>query len=586
MPLTFDDEPNLTLHQYLMAAETLPSNVEEINWKSSDFTNVSSLETYLRRIREAFERYFYSQTAWKTPASAIRALRKLKQLPEFLKPSLEIAIRATGLNVILVKVMNDIDLENDPILAERYSTHRWSASIAVELQRYTPLSAYVDQRFDHHQRVNNITDITMLPYFLTLWDELLVPAFGAAGVALEYPHSMDVIYAKICSLCAPKKIPEFVKLENPVLLSVMEETNIYKQILKELDFVIRPLGRQACDHCAGEPMNLRCKRYISVTERDTDQVIGKILHSFDEKHEIPLVYGDNSTPLEGIHINELPSPGIQHHIHARTDLNPKCKRDITIFVNSANDEEVGGVVFGGLTPHFFNIMKSNHQHFRDRAVNVIRGQAFQKLDYGLMAGGGFNDPNGGALGRFYGGSYPSGRLHGPMILSKQIVDSHVKNWFRMALDNALMLRVVTQASRSVGKDIKSAATKAGTLPIGRYGLNQFYCFNYIAPLHYDKDRTFTMSVTTAKNGNPQYYNFCYAKWGIIVYTQGNCEWWFDGKEVHGTVSPSRSALAAVSTDGSYSDGFVVVLREKDAIAAEKMHDAVKRIPYISKYWSS
>ncbi|KAF9062420.1 hypothetical protein BDP27DRAFT_1427906 [Rhodocollybia butyracea] len=313
MPLTFDDEPNLTLHQ-LHECIVVGKLIFGVYAK-------------------LFERYFvpgkeYSQTAWKTPASAIRALRKLKQLPEFLKPSLETAIRATGLNVILVKVMNDIDLENDPILAERYSTHRWSASIAVELQCYTPLSAYVDQQFDHHQRVNNITDITMLPYFLTLWDELLVPAFGAAGVALEYPHSMDVIYAKICSLCAPKKIPEFVKLENPVLLSVMEETNIYKQILKELDF-------------------------------------------------------DNSTPLEGIHINELPSPGIQHHIHARTDLNPKCKRDITIFVNSANDEEVGGVVFGGLTPHFFNIMKSNQQHFRDRAVNVIRGQAFQKLDYGF-----------------------------------------------------------------------------------------------------------------------------------------------------------------------------------------------------------
>ncbi|KAF9068127.1 hypothetical protein BDP27DRAFT_1327660 [Rhodocollybia butyracea] len=220
-------------------------------------------------------------------------------------------------------------------------------------------------------------------------------------------------------------------------------------------------------------------------------------------------------------------------------------------------------------------MQNNHRHFKTQAVKVRRGEAFQKVDYGTM----------GARGSQYGGPSPIGRFKGEMSLDKKTVDGYVGNWFKMAVDNALVLQPVRQASKRVGQKIMSAATEAGTLPLGKYGLNQYYCYDYIAPLHYDSDRTFTMSTTTARGGNLDHYNFCYAKWGVIVYTQENCQWWFDGNEIHGTASPSRSALARVKTDGPFSDGFVIVLREKDAKAAEEMHEAVKRIPYLCQYWS-
>jgi hypothetical protein len=122
--------------------------------------------------------------------------------------------------------MCTIQLENDPVLAERYTSHRWSYSIATELLRYTPEVAYLDRPLNLREQVgcqcpyngnlspsfaylqiSNITDLKLLEiisntvpfmarpetmflfcsqaYFLTLWKELLVPAFRATGTELE-----------------------------------------------------------------------------------------------------------------------------------------------------------------------------------------------------------------------------------------------------------------------------------------------------------------------------------------------------------------------------------------------------------------
>lgn len=88
----------------------------------------------------------------------------------------------------------------------------------------------------------------------------------------------------------------------------------------------------------------------------------------------------------------------------------------------------------------------------------------------------------------------------------------------------MVLQVVTKAAINVFRYITSSAADAGTFPVGRHGLNIFYCWNYIAPLHSDKDRTYTISVSTARGGNLDYYNFCYARWGVILYITVGAIW--------------------------------------------------------------
>lgn len=102
---------------------------------------------------------------------------------------------------------------------------------------------------------------------------------------------MATVYRKLCSLCALHKIPEQVKLENPTLHSVMEHTTSYKKIIKGLENDNRALGRNHCDYCDHQPMDLHCKRYVLVTERDTEGLEKKLLHTFKDPNEIPLVYG-------------------------------------------------------------------------------------------------------------------------------------------------------------------------------------------------------------------------------------------------------------------------------------------------------
>lgn len=84
------------------------------------------------------------------------------------------------------------------------------------------------------------------------------------------------------------------------------------------------------------------------------------------------------------------------------------------------------------------------------------------------------------------------------------------------------MQVVKQSAREIAKHMTTSAQMMSTLPVGRHGLNSFYCWNYLAPLHADKDHSYTISITTAKSG--PHYNFCYARWGIIIKTEPGCIW--------------------------------------------------------------
>lgn len=54
--------------------------------------------------------------------------------------------------------------------------------------------------------------------------------------------------------------------------------------------------------------------------------------------------------------------------------------------------------------------------------------------------------------------------------------------------------------------------------------------------------------------------------------------------MHGTVVPTREALEEASFKKPFSDGFVIVLREKDAKAAAKLRTAAQSIPKLTQYW--
>lgn len=137
--------------------------------------------------------------------------------------------------------------------------------------------------------------------------------------------------------------------------------------------------------------------------------------------------------MDSIHIKDLPPPGIQHHIWPRTNLNPRCGRDITHLIDKETGEEVGGIVYNGLSASSLSILQNHHDHFKASADNLKRGNAFQKLDYGKMAAAGFCLPQGGAVGGGYGNSYKLSHVQFEATSHKDIADRYVGNLFKIAM---------------------------------------------------------------------------------------------------------------------------------------------------------
>lgn len=130
-------------------------------------------------------------------------------------------------------------------------------------------------------------------------------------------------------------------------------------------------------------------------------------------------------PVPSIHVGDLPFPGIQHYIEPRTDLDPCCGRDIIHFMDG--EEEIGGVVYGGLSSRALAQLQENHVSFSRLAKNVRRGGMFQRVGYGKMTAVGFKSGQGGSVGSGYGDSYPLNKTPIEATLTKAAADVHVKH---------------------------------------------------------------------------------------------------------------------------------------------------------------
>ena len=75
------------------------------------------------------------------------------------------------------------------------------------------------------------------------------------------------------------------------------------------------------------------------------------------------------------------------------------------------------------------------------------------------------------------------------------------------------------------KEIRTRNRDAKLNPLGRTGMNSFYCWEYGAPLHGDYgDDSWSLCTTLFKACRPDEYHFAYAQWGLYIVTEENCLW--------------------------------------------------------------
>ncbi|KAJ7668090.1 hypothetical protein B0H17DRAFT_1248825 [Mycena rosella] len=223
-----------------------------------------------------------------------------------------------------------------------------------------------------------------------------------------------------------------------------------------------------------------------------------------------------------------------------------CGRDIVRFIHRRKDAKehlVAGVRFKALSPTTLKIMQENHRQVRIRTIR--RRADMQAWAYGSMTATGSRMPMGGKQGDGYA---PYACHSGGSV-------DDIKALFRHAvvmpfpLDTDILVTAAKSIYLGIEADLSELTEEAELNRFGRFGAVGFYCTNFISPIHTDKDTVKVDQPTlhpciqlSKENCGPEDYNFAMVRWGITIRTEENTIWVFDGRDEHGTVMPSQSAM--------------------------------------------
>ncbi|KAJ7086967.1 hypothetical protein C8R44DRAFT_893365 [Mycena epipterygia] len=347
-----------------------------------------------------------------------------------------------------------------------------------------------------------------------------------------------------------------------------------------------PVGRlgsglhHTCPYCAGRPMEQQCVRIIYVKPRKCKHLIGSALTCAQGRNRLrpkPLMkrkkgsQGTSPTrrvryyhPFNDLHMQE---------VKFRRKVYKRCGKDITCLVRRRDgqaDEMVGGVRFKAFSKATLAQLVSNHRRVRVRAIR--RQNAMQAWAYGSMTATGSRQPMGGYKGDGYG----------PYECHRGDTPDDIRALFRHAVDTDVVLEAAATIHPSLKRDLASTAS-SGVKRFGRYGMSAFYCHNYISCIHADLDigkedvdkgrsrnacqgGLYPCVQLSKENCGRQDYNFAYVRWGVVIRTQANAVWVFNGRHEHGTVMPSQDAV----NQNANSDGYHPTVRAVDVARADHL----------------
>ncbi|KAJ7129838.1 hypothetical protein C8R43DRAFT_1240018 [Mycena crocata] len=241
-----------------------------------------------------------------------------------------------------------------------------------------------------------------------------------------------------------------------------------------------------------------------------------------------------------------------------------CGRDIVRFIHIVDGEEymVGGVRFNALSAKTLRVMQDNHRLVRVRGLK--RRDEIDEWAYGTMTGSGSRLPIGGKLGDGYA---PYARHSGGSV-------EDIKALFRHAMDTDILIMAAKTIYPDLEHDLLHITEESELNRFGRFGITGFYCTNFISCLHRDQDMVNTGRSTlhpciqlSKENCGPDDYNFGMVEWGLAIRTQENAVWVFNGRDVHGTIMPSQTAM----DNGAASKGKHDTNNEKNVDRATTIH---------------
>ncbi|TDL15219.1 hypothetical protein BD410DRAFT_809109 [Rickenella mellea] len=507
---------------------------EEEEDSSELVTNLETSSTQSSKLKllckwtQILNQFFFNLSSNEKEKEYTKAVKVLQEMRSNKKKKFNPTdLKKSGLADIINKIAHpSTKLEMSAQLRSSFQKHRWKETLSICLEAWYPTTGLiVDNLTMKNPDLAKGLKLSQFSrnFFTKTWTEF-------NSKIEKFPVSLQVI------LQCTKQFRDRIKKVKKKISSIHKAAKTINSPNSD---------KSECYNCRNLPEDSedRCERIIYITKYDVDSIQGKTNHAGDGKYH----------PLKML-------PSIK--ISSRSEVYKRCGRDIVHFKDTVTQKEIGGVQFHALPDHAFHQLQKHHSDVAIVAENIRRGNAFQSWNHGQMKAVGTRVAQGGRAGDAYA-AYPSSSID-PMDTKK-----HVEALFSHGEDTTVLLAVLEKAAPHVFLDIKNAVEKTGTGSLGRYGLNSFYCWNYVAPQHKDKDFTWTISTQLFKRGPVDEYNFSFTQWGIYIQTEENTVWWFNGRDMHGTIVPRQSSI---TSSDSISHGIVCVLRQKDANAAKEYRD--------------
>ncbi|KAG2362870.1 hypothetical protein BDR07DRAFT_1484229 [Suillus spraguei] len=528
---------------------------------------------------------FFAQGIQELEAPAINALREMRKWTHnpavTCKSGMESVILRSGLGHEILRIANP----------QRY---RWKESLlscllpwvdealppTVEMSQCAQVNAQEFlQLLSRHQacpfRSNyaSVFAFSSERCFLAEAVRWMLPTLAAKAPSMKWIHkiSLSHLFRFICGFSANDL--EALQLDEELLLILNLSAKLRKQrqewsqgfhmkFRKNVD----PSTR-GCRACYNQPEESKCIRHWTVEPGHHSEIHGKVITPYpaSDPDRLRCKGKGEAVDTDYVPIMDL---GLRK-ISRRADVLARCGRDVTLLVDASSPTTVlAGVSFDTFSDEDF--LKLRYEASARKETNAIkRGNQFRRFEWGKMCPIGSRKPAGGKLGDTY-----------TSYAGMEVTDAaQIKLLFTHAADVEMMVAAIAPLHPEAAKELKQLSSKVNSL--GGIGATAYYCWNFVAPQHVDRDATWTIALQTCLEAPADEFNFVMMDLGCFIETTENALWWFQGDHTHGTVVPRLSTMLS---NRNLSQGIGVTLPKSSLLAAEKQNLARGAFEALAQKW--
>ncbi|KAG1853973.1 hypothetical protein F4604DRAFT_1932943 [Suillus subluteus] len=533
------------------------------------------------RWKSAFANFF-AQGTQELEAPAITALREMRKWTHDLRATdrseMELVILHSGLGHEILRIANpQVGLENrTPYLSLSFQRYRWKESLLscllgwvnrvlpprIETSKSTVANAreLLQLLSQHHvcpfrSNYSSIFAFSSETYFLSEAVRWMLPTLVAKAPSMTWIPKASLNHL-FCLICGFSTIDlDALHLDEELLL-VLKLSIKLRSLHQELSRGFHTKSHknvdpvtQGCCVCYHKPEDSKCVRYWNIKPSCHSEIHGKVVTPY------PANDPDRLPPTgkgEAVHTDYIPLMDLGlRKISRRTDVLAHCGQDVTLLVHSDSPKTVlAGVSFDAFS--YEDLQKIHCDPSAGKETKAIkRGSQFRQFEWGKM--------------------HPAGM---------EVTDtSHIRLLFAHAADVEMMVAAITQVHPQAARELRQLSSEVNSL--GGIGATAYYCWNFVAPQHVDRDATWTIALQTCKEALADEFNFVMMDLGCYVETAENALWWFQGCYTHGTVIPQLSSMLS---NRNLSQGIGVTLPKTSLQAAQTQNLARAAFEALAQKW--